>query len=249
MLFKDVNCSYGQPSKINLYISRIEDILAVMSRNGINECALANNLSVKEDVLECNRNLLDLCKSHPEAIPALTLLPPVSTDEFYTKNQLLDIISENKRLFFKMYPKQHGFIFRDWQLSWVADVLEETGVPLLLSFEEAEARDIAEVKKLYKNMKIIITNTAQFMNRVYLQLCKYFGNVFLDTSNTIEYMGIETFCEELGSEKILFGTNMPRKEPYDNIFSLLYADISQEEKENIAFRNFDKLVETRGRRL
>ena len=38
---------------------------------------------------------------------------------------------------------------------------------------------------------------------------------------------------------------MPYKEPYDKMFQLMFSEISEEEKQLIAYKNYDRLLEGR----
>ena len=126
------------------------------------------------------------------------------------------------------------------------DVLTESRTPLLVSLQELDLRDAAAVKEAYPQLRLIITNTDQWLNRQYVRFAQYYPEVYFDTCNTIEYYGIENMTKILGAEKFLFGSYMPEKEPYDKLFQLLYCELSQEEKELIAHGNFERLVEERG---
>ena len=128
---------------------------------------------------------------------------------------------------------------------WMLDLLTETKTPLLVSLQELDLNDAAAVKTAFPDLRLIITNTDQWLNRQYIRFAQYFREIYFDTCNTIEYFGIENMTSLIGADHFLFGTYMPEKEPYDKIFQILYCELSDEEKELIAFRNFERLVEER----
>jgi predicted TIM-barrel fold metal-dependent hydrolase len=128
---------------------------------------------------------------------------------------------------------------------WMFEVLAETKTPLLVSLQELDLRDAAAVKEAYPGLRLVITNTTQWMNRQYIRFAQYYKEVYFDTSNIIEYYGIENIVNLIGAERILFGTYMPEKEPYDKVFQLLYCELSEEQKQLIAHGNFERLVEER----
>jgi hypothetical protein len=242
MILKDINCRFGQISNENLYKYKLDDIIKIYKDNYISEIALTNNYAIRGDAKKGNSEILTISEDNNMVVPALTLLPPSFRDESYTRNELYDIVNSHQKLVFRIYPKTHKYIFAKWQMDWMFDFFEESKVFVLVAIDEVEIRDLAVVKQTHPGMRIMLTNTTQWMNRIFIQLCKYYDNIYIDTCNIIEYYGIETFCSEIGSDKILFGTNIPAKEPYDNILTLKLAEITIEEKENIAYRNFDRLV-------
>ena len=242
MEYFDINCSFGEVPEVKLYIHEPEEILKYMKKFNITRTALFNQYSFWGNVIQENNRLLEICKIHPEFVPVLNLLPPVFESESYTKKQLENLVLHNEQLLFRISPKKQKFYFTQWQMDWQLDFLCENSVPLLVSLQEVDVQQIAQIKEQYANLKIVLTNTTQWMNRMYIQLCKHFDNVYIDTCNMIEYYGIETFVEEIGSKKILFGTYMPMKEPYDIIMLLRYAKISDGQKRDITMDNFTKLL-------
>jgi len=245
MILKDIHASYGRYGNSNMYISTLDEVLEHQRSNGIVQSAVVNNLSAKADVRECNDQLLKESSNRSEIVPALSLFPPSFSAESYTKNELASIIDNTGNLFFKLFPKEHHILLTSWQFGWMIDMIEESNCSILVALDDIDLRDLAQIKAERPELRIIITDTTQWKNRILTQLIKTYDNIYIDTCNVIEYFGIELYCKEIGSEKILFGSNTPFKEPYDGIFTLMMADISNEEKENIAYRNFDRLAARR----
>ncbi len=66
--------------------------------------------------------------------------------------------------------------------------------------------------------------------------------VYVDISGDIFYRQmIEYFVNEIGSEKILFGSDAPWIDPTFTMINVLTADISNNDKENIFNRNAEKV--------
>lgn len=246
MIFKDINASFGHYGSSIMYVSTLDEVLELQKKNGIVQSAIVDNMTAKFDVKARNGQLLKASYTHSGIVPALTLLPPSFTIESYSKNELASIIDNMANLFLKIFPTDHHIIFAPWQFGWMIDMLEESKCSLIVALDDIDIRDLARIKAERPELRIILTNTTQWKNRMLTQLIKTYRNIYIDTCNMIEYFGIELYCREIGSDKILFGSNMPFKEPYDGIFTLLTAEISSEERENIAFRNFDKLAGKRG---
>ena len=79
--------------------------------------------------------------------------------------------------------------------------------------------------------------------RQHVELAKKFPNCFLEitftsvTSGSIEYM-----VEEVGSERVLYGSDAPMRDPYPQFGWVAYADISEQDKRNIFGRNMEKIL-------
>ncbi len=57
------------------------------------------------------------------------------------------------------------------------------------------------------------------------------------TNGTIEYM-----VKELGSERVLYGSDAPMRDPFPQFGWVVYADISEEDKKNILGRNMQRIL-------
>ena len=80
--------------------------------------------------------------------------------------------------------------------------------------------------------------------RHHVALAKEFSNCFLEitftsvTNGTIEYM-----TRELGSERVLYGSDAPMRDPFPQFGWVAYANISEEDKRNILGRNMQRIFE------
>lgn len=242
MLFKDINCGFRSRKPDLQYAATYEQTACVCRNNGIVGRAIYHlDKSAESNEITCRL----AAQSGGTEYPVLRLLPPAYPDEALTRTQMEQAITQYRALF-RIHPKTHAAPLHAWMYGWMLDVLCETKTPLLVSLQELNLQDAAYVKERYPSLRLIITNTDQWLNRQYLRFAQYFDEVYFDTCNIIEYHGLENLVSILGAERFLFGTNMPDKEPYDQVFQLLFCGLSQEQKEHIAFRNFERLVEVRG---
>lgn len=241
MIFKDINSGFFVQPHPMQYACTHDEVAALAEKNQIVARAIYN-YDKAADANALTRKYA--AASGGTEYPVLRLMPPVYPEETFTRDEMLKAIVEEKALF-RIHPKSYAAPLHTWVYDWMLDVLTETKTPLLVSLQELELNDAAAVKEKYPDLRLIITNTDQWLNRQYVQFCKYYPNVWFDTCNTIEYYGIENMVGLLGADKFLFGTYMPEKEPYDKTYQILFCELSQEEKELIAHGNFERLVEVR----
>ncbi len=244
MIFKDVNSGFYLEQRKGLYTATGEEVSRCGEALGIVASAYLNLDRGCGTLRQTNDFTRDFCRERSGRYPVLRLLPPGYPDEYYTPDEIARLSLEEKALF-RVCPGQDASPFTPWMFGWMLDVLVETKTPLLVSLQELDLRDAAAVKTAYPELRLVITNTTQWMNRQYIRFAQHFSEVYFDTSNIIEYYGIENIVNLLGAERILFGTYMPEKEPYDKVFQLLYCELSDEQKELIAHGNFERLVEGR----
>ena len=240
MIFKDINCNYFIQKRPLQYACLHDEVIDAARRNRITACAIYN----LDSAADANALTRSFAAKSPDEYPVYRLMPPAYAEETFTKEEMIRAIEEDKALF-RIHPQTYAAPLHVWMYDWMLDVLTQTKTPLLVSLQELDLRDAAAVKSTYPDLRLIITNTDQWLNRQYVRFAQYFPEVYFDTCNTIEYYGIENMVSILGADRFLFGTYMPEKEPYDKIFQILFCELSQEEKEMIAFRNFERLVEER----
>ena len=127
------------------------------------------------------------------------------------------------------------------------EMLAERGIPVYIS--PMDGWDLLfSVLKEFPSLTVIITNYGLWGSDGYIYpLVKSYPNVYLDTSDLQEIIGIEAFVRRFGSERLLFGTNYPMDNMGGPLAALFGAKIGQAERENIAFRNFERL--NAGRKL
>ena len=241
MIFKDINSGFYVLRRPYQYACTHDEVARMSEENGTVKRAIYN-YDKSADANAVTRAYA--AASNGAEYPVYRLMPPVYAEETFTRQQMEKAIAEDKALF-RIHPKSYAAPLHKWVYDWMLDVLTETKTPLLVSLQELELNDAAAVKEAYPDLRLVITNTDQWLNRQYVQFAKYYPNVYFDTCNTIEYYGIENMVGILGADKFLFGSYVPEKEPYDKLFQLLYCELSQEEKDLIAHGNFERLVEDR----
>lgn len=241
MFFKDINCGFYMQKQPMQYACTHDEVRNLAEKNGIVSRAIYN-FDKGADANDVTRRYA--AESGGAEFPVLRLMPPAYTEESFTKEAMIQAIEQEHALF-RIHPRSYAAPLHVWMYDWMLDVLTESRTPLLVSLQELDLNDAAAVKEAYPELRLIITNTDQWLNRQYIRFAQYYPQVYFDTCNTIEYFGIENMVGLIGAQRFLFGTYMPEKEPYDKLFQLLYCELSDEEKALIAYGNFERLVEAR----
>lgn len=241
MKFKDANCLYYSTHRDGLYVSTFDEIKSICDENGIISAAWYNGERAGKSVRDMNAETLEKCQKYG-GVPVLRLLPPSFKNESYSLTEL-EVLA-NKGAAFRIHPQKDAAPIEDWLFGEMIKVLEKTKAPLLVSVWEYEnLTPLANFKKNHPELILVLTNTNQWLNRQYIAMVKNFPNVYIETSNLIEYYAFESISAEIGADKIMFGTGMPDKEPYDRIYQMLYCELPQEDIEKIAYKNFERIME------
>ncbi len=99
----------------------------------------------------------------------------------------------------------------------------------------------------YPNVRVLLGHSCHGDWDGAVALAKDFPNVSLELTALFDDRGIlEKFVNEAGSERMLFGTDLPWFDPHQAVGALLSAHISDEDRHNICHRNAEKLLKPFG---
>ncbi len=78
----------------------------------------------------------------------------------------------------------------------------------------------------------------------HVELARKFKNVFCEiTYTSVTNAVIEHMVREIGSEKVIYGSDTAMRDPIPQFGWLAYADISESDKRNILGRNMRKIID------
>ncbi len=169
--------------------------------------------------------------------------------------------SEELLVRFKDHPKVVGFKIHPVLHKYPADIrasfrllekLEPLGMPVLSHGENDSYASPARLRRLAEGFPSLTVITAHFgvgqPGQTYegidaIQECKT-RNLYTDmgTARAIRTGIIAQMVHAVGADRILFGTDSPLYEPMAFPALLAAADISEEERERIAYKNAERLV-------
>jgi predicted TIM-barrel fold metal-dependent hydrolase len=108
---------------------------------------------------------------------------------------------------------------------------------------ESTPLDVAALAREFRNATIIMAHLGGDWQRG-IKAVRDLPNVLVDTSGSIADCGmIEKAVEELGAERILFGTDLPDVDFWTNLGKIEGAAITPEQKRLILYGNAHRLLE------
>ena len=104
-------------------------------------------------------------------------------------------------------------------------------------------KNIEEFIKLYPNIKIIAGHSFHGDWEGAVRLCNSHDNLFLELTAVPDERGaVEFLLEKCGSERLLFGSDMPWFHTHYYIGALLSIDMTDDDRRNIFYKNGEKLL-------
>jgi len=105
------------------------------------------------------------------------------------------------------------------------------------------AAAIRSMAERYPNVHLLLGHSVHGDWDAAVALARDFPNIYLELTALFDDRGIfEKFVAEVGSQRMLFGTDLPWFDPHHAIGALLSAKISDEDRHNICHRNAEKLL-------
>ncbi len=147
---------------------------------------------------------------------------------------------------FKLLPDYHRVNVTDSRYDKPLAYANEHHLPVLVHtwsgsiFDDVD--DLIVVAKRYPAAVFFIGHS--FANPAHAaKMAEVCDNAYFElTSIPGQYGVIEEMVRTIGSNRIIFGTDMPWFDEFQHIGGVLAADISDEDKENILYKNIENLL-------
>ena len=244
----DFHSHIGESDKLlNFQTKRevtIDDVINVQLMAGISSSvALPLPLVYKEDVDAVNHAMMGITNDR--------LFPFVCVNPFYLKStdrrgideaSLTRKIKESRIYGIKVHPVCDGYYPHKRLMSPVLEIAEACSVPVLWhtgwgSF--GEARYIDYVAADFTNVHIVV---GHLVDNNAPDIARRHDNVYLETSYCSGPRRLAGVVNQVGPEKILFGSDFPVNNPVVQKELVLQADISDSDKEKILGLNAKRLL-------
>lgn len=240
--FFDCNCMFGRRTaprpESNLSDSQI---LEDLERAGITRALAMHAWGKEYDPHTGNERLVDLCREHRQLVPCFAVLPDGCGD-FPAGDALLYYLRQGGARAVCIYPRAHSYgLGRTWA-GRLLENLAEAQVPLLIDLEQTSWPELDTMLSEHSALQVVVLRTGYRINRwVFPMLARYPG-LHLETSFYQAYRGIEAVAIRFGADRLLFGTGLPAWDPGGPISALVYADLPDSDRQQIAGRALEGLL-------
>ena len=249
--FFDANCWLGNPVPESLakVPETTEELLDVMDYCGIEKAVVASSMALNYNVVYGNKRLLEEIKRSTRLYGTAILLPE-HTGELGELSDYISSLMANKVVMIKLFPKMHNFVLSDYCMGNLLNLLEERKIPITLWHTQTSWNEIDRLCSAYPRLSIIIEGVGRkllYDNRIFYPLLKKHQNLFLETHNLTNYLGLDDLVKKLGARKLIFGTCTPKNDPEAALMPVVYGDFALEKKQMIAGNNLLSLITNIGK--
>lgn len=247
MKFIDINCMIGEWGYHDLRFKTAEQLFHEMRRLNISGSFVFHSKSWLYDQKTGNESIVDETKGFEGLIPVISITSLIK-HEFGGRSAIIDYIRKNGIGAVRLFPNDHHYTLNLWNIDELFSIPEELGMPVLLDAREKfgsienSFQQIYDIARIYKNVPMILLTVGYRHLRVLYHLMEKCGNICIDTSTFITFRGIEDVVRNFGPERVFFGTRAPFIEAGVSVGRVIYADISDEARQKIAYGNAMDLI-------
>ena len=240
----DVNCWLGRPFEQTFTtLDGLKSLKTMLARYSIHRAVFSHTMCVRYDAEAGNRALVETLRQDESLVGAATLVPEMARSGTW-ESVLRPLIADGIRLV-RLFPKSHNFLLEDEYLAGMLAALEDLRVPVVLWHTEAAWPEIAEVCSRYRELTVIVEGTGRklfYDNRTYYALLERFPNLYLETHNLTNYLGLDDLVRCFGSGRFLFGSYFPHEDPNSAAMLLTHGELTAADREHISHRNLEELI-------
>jgi len=253
MHFFDANCWIGEdPFPSFKHFKDSNELIIEMDKYGIEKALVSHLLAWKYNPFIGNNTLADEIRESERLYGCYVLIPPGTGKIGDIEDYIDEMVKRKKARAFRIFPLDHHFSLADWSMGKTFSMLEDRRIPLIFplsqitwAFNQVHWDVIYELSQKYKRLPIIVDGYGPqelTQSRFFLPLLENCENVYLDIHNLILYGIIEKIVNRVGANRLLFSTGIPFNNPGASLMRIITAQISNEEKRQIAQDNIKKLL-------
>jgi len=218
-----------------------DDFLRDYEYYGINAALVHHAVAVQYHQDYGNRRLLEEIAGRPRLMPEWVLLPH-HTHEIAPPDELIPEMLELGVRAARLYPKTHGFPTSDDICGPLLEALQERHIPLFVDVTELDVAAAAQLCERYPELPVVLCAVAWGVDRALEPALDRAPNLHIETHSFQGHRAYERVVNQVGAERLIFGTGLPDCSPGAAMMMCHYEDISDEDRREIAGGNLLRLL-------
>lgn len=211
---------------------------------GIAWALCTHRWSEEYDALEGNLRMGEIATAHPTLRVCASVLPP-ACDHYPGPSQLPEHLDSVQALAARLSPRLHGYEPIQTVIGDALDVLAERGIPVVIAAAEIEWRELDALLTAHPRLMVVLEGLGYQEDRTLFPMMARHAELRLETSRYVGHGAIEAVVTHFGVHRVLFGSGLPALCPGAAIARVLFARLSDEDKQAIAGGNLCQLTRDR----
>ena len=242
----DVNCGIGKGKMLRpLRYTDLPGMLAWLDDNGIAE-AVAFHSDAARDPESGNARMLQVCAASGGRLkPCLVVDPSLSSLGIPGEGSVIQRLRTARPAALRTFHADQKYPFTSFFAGHILEAARQLRLPVIVSPPYKPLRTffpaLVSVCAEYPEVPFVLLRTGFNRSRVIFPILEQLKNVYFDISTMLDCGQIDEITDRFGSRNLLFGSGLPTYEPSGALGLLYYSSVTQEDRENIAFRNWERL--------
>jgi predicted TIM-barrel fold metal-dependent hydrolase len=222
-----------------------EQLIHTMDQCGVKLLVFSHHMALFSPDLD-NRPTIAAVRRFPDRLRGYCVINPNYPD-LVEANLASFEVHRDVYVGFKFLSDYHQVPVTDERYRPAWEYADQRGLLLLMhTWGESDydgAVVVRQALETYPNVRVLLGHCCHGDWDAALDLARDFPNVYLELTALFDDRGIlEKFIAGVGSQRMLFGTDLPWFDPHHAIGVLLSAKISDDDRHNICHRNAEKLL-------
>ncbi len=239
----DVNMSIGHRDH-NGKIVTTESLLALMEDYHIDH-AVCYHAHTWLDPRDGNTKMAKIAEASNGKLGLCLMLDPIlGADNLPGEGSLQQRIAAMRPECLRVFPKMNRVPFHPFYWEEILDAANALGLPLLIDepYKPEFFCQLPAISEQYPNIQFILIEQGCCEGRRIFPLAQKCKNVYFTCERMLDNQQIEELEARGCSEKLLFGSGYPNRPHAGALGLVLYANISQENREKILHKNWEAMV-------
>ncbi len=240
----DMHGHYGAFHGIYFPSPYAAGMLETMDRCGVS-CIVCSSHSSLNDMERGNREMAEVVRQHPGRFYAYRTINPNYPDR--VAKEIARFGEDPGFVGFKFHPSGHSYPVTGPNYVPALEYANEHRL-LVLSHcwgdsDHDSPKLFSDIVGKYPGATFLLGHSGYGAWDDSLAVAREFPNTYLELTAASRVGGIiGRMVREVGSEKVVFGTDMPWFDPHYGIGAVCFSHISDEDRRNILHRNADRLL-------
>lgn len=238
----DVNMAIGERDSCGETVTP-EAVLAQMALYRIDH-AVCYHAHALLDPKSGNAKMKDIAEKSEGKIGVSAVMDPMlGADSLPGTGGLIERLKAFRPESLHIFPDNARTVFSAFYWDEIFATADALQLPVVVDDDYPQdffAR-LPEVAAQYPGAKFVLVRYGLCRGRHVMPLLQKCKNVYFTVENMLDNDQIEEILERAGVEKLLFGTSWPRLSPSGALGIALYADIPEQEREKILYKNWEAM--------
>ena len=216
-----------------------------MDALGIDIACISPHLSIGPDAHRGNMAAIEAANSYPNRFVCAISVNPNYPGEVRTQ---IGLLSDPSVKAFKLHPSLHEYPADGDAYRIVYEAAARHRVPVMIHTwvgdQRCQPSMFSKLAKEFPETSFVLIHSGGVEKKIgeAIAVAKECENVYLDTTGSTTFRIVEKMVEEVGSDRILFGSDQPFIDPAAQVGKIVYAHIPEEDKVRILGLNAKRLL-------